>query len=186
MTATTTTVTRRSDRPVDSTPAQSSSGRETPQFRLRRRAHRVVLIAHILASVGWFGVALAVAMAGIAAVTTGDRTLPVALYRSMETAPWLSIPLGLVAVATGIVLGLGTRYGLVRHWWVVAKIVIAVAVVVTDAVLVRAVAHDAAMSGAGSAPLYGSTIAHVVLLAVATWLSVVKPRARTPFRARHA
>lgn len=186
MTATATTVARTSEGHVEPIPAQSSSGRERTRFRLRRRAHRVALIAHVLASVGWFGVALAVAMAGIAAATTGDRTLPVALYRSMETAPWLSIPLGLVAIATGALLGLGTRYGLVRHWWVVAKIGIAGAFVATDAVLVRTVAHDAAITGAAPPPLYGSTIAHVVLLAVATWLSVVKPRGRTPLGARRA
>ena len=46
-----------------------------------------------------------------------------------------------MAQATGVVLGLGTVYGLVRNWWVVAKIAISVAVVVTDAVLVVD-AHD--------------------------------------------
>jgi hypothetical protein len=99
----------------------------------------------------------------------------------METAPWLSIPAGLVAVATGGLLGLGTSFGVIRHWWVVAKIGIAVAVIVTDAVLVGHVAHDAATTGDPTAPLYGSTIAHVVMLGVVTVLSVFKPRGRTPW-----
>ena len=80
-----------------------------------------------------------------------------------QTAPWLSIPAGLAAVATGVLLGLGTSFGLVRHWWVVVKIVIAAAVIVTDAVLVGHVAHDA-VAGRVGPPLYGSTIAHVVVL----------------------
>jgi hypothetical protein len=101
----------------------------------------------------------------------------------METAPWLSIPFGLIAVATGTLLGVGTIYGLLRHWWVVAKIAIAAAVVATDAMLVARIAHDAAVTGSPAPPLYGSTMAYVVVLAVATVLSV-KPRGRTPWDRR--
>lgn len=65
-----------------------------------------------------------------------------------------------------------------------AKIAITGAVIITDAVLVTRVAHDAAFAGVTSAPLYGSTIAHVVLLAVATVLSVFKPKGRTQWGRR--
>lgn len=99
----------------------------------------------------------------------------------IEMVPWLSIPLGLLAVASGTLLGLGTKWGLVRHWWVVAKIAISVAVIVTDAVLIRRVAHDAAVNGN---PIYGPIIAHVVVLAIATVLSVFKPRGRVNARPR--
>jgi hypothetical protein len=150
-----------------------------PKFELRRRAHKVALTAHVLASVGWFGIAVVVAFCVIAARTTGDHAFSHALYRTIETVPWLSIPVGLLAVATGVLLGIGTTWGLVRHWWVVAKIAIAVAVIATDAVIVGQTAHDAAAGGSG-APLTGPTVAHVVVLAVATVLSVFKPRGRTP------
>ena len=96
-------------------------------FRLRGRAHKVALTAHILTAVGWFGIAVVVAFCGLAAAASDDRLLATALYRTMETAPWLSIPAGLAAVATGVLLGLGTSFGLIRHWWVVVKIVIAAA-----------------------------------------------------------
>jgi hypothetical protein len=144
----------------------------------------VALTAHILAAVGWFGVALVVAFCGIAASATSDPTLAPALYRTMETSLWLSIPIGLTAVATGTILGLGTVFGLIRHWWVLAKLAIAVAIVVTDAVLVGRVAHDAVISGAAPPALYGSTIAHTLLLAVAAVLSVFKPWGRTAWGRR--
>jgi len=160
------------------------SAASTPAgFRLRGRAHKVALTAHILTAVGWFGIAVVVAFCGLAAAASDDRVLASALYRTMETAPWLSIPVRLAAVATGVLLGLGTSFGLVRHWWVVVKIVIAAAVIVTDAVLVGHVAHDA-VAGRVGPPLYGSTVAHVVVLGVATVLSVFKPRGRTPWGRR--
>ena len=160
-----------------------SAGSTPAGFRLRGRAHKVALTAHILTSVGWFGIAIVVAFCGLAAAASDDRVLASALYRTMETAPWLSIPAGLAAVATGVLLGLGTSFGLVRHWWVVVKTVIAAAVIVTDAVLVGHVAHDA-VAGRVGPPLYGGTIAHVVVLGVATVLSVFKPRGRTPWERR--
>ena len=124
-----------------------------------------MLCAHILTSVGWFGVAVVVAFCGLLAVHRGRRAAAGALPDDAD-APWLSIPMGLAAVATGVVLGLGTTFGLVRNWWVVAKIAISAAVVVTDAVLVGRAAHDALVTGRAPVPLYGSTIAHVVMLAV--------------------
>ena len=161
--------------------APSHDGRA---FRLRRRPHKVALTTHILASVGWFGIAIAVAFCAMAAAVSDDEALSRALYRTLETLPWLSIPAGVTAVGTGSLLALGTTYGLVRYWWVIAKILIAIAVVVTDALIVVAVAHDAAVRGQAPPPLYGSTIAHVVVLAVATVLSVFKPWGRTPWARR--
>ena len=158
--------------------ARSGDGRT---FRLRRRAHKMALTTHILAAVGWFGIAIAAAFCAIAAAVTRDEALSLALYRTLETLPWLSIPIGITAVATGSLLGLGTAHGLFRYWWVIAKILIAVAVIVTDALIVVAVAHDAAVTGQAQPPLYGSTIAHVVTLAAATVLSVFKPWGRTPW-----
>jgi hypothetical protein len=66
----------------------------------------------------------------------------------------------------------------------VAKIAIAVVVVVTDAVVVRALAHDALVSGAGGRAPVGPLVAHVVVLTVATVLSVFKPRGLTPWARR--
>jgi hypothetical protein len=87
------------------------------------------------------------------------------------------VPLGLLAVATGILLSLGTKWGLIRYWWVVAKLVIAAVVVVTDLVVVRSAALEALRTGSARG-LFGSTIAHCVVLGIATYLSVFKPWGR--------
>ena len=152
----------------------------TRGFRLRKTAHKVALTAHVLSSVGWFGVAVVVVFCGITATVTSDPTLPVALYRAMHASLWLSTPTGVVAVGTGVVLSLGTVWGLVRHRWVVAKIGISAAVIVTDALVISSATASAASTGIASSPLRDGTIAHCIVLAVATGLSIFKPKGRTP------
>ena len=114
------------------------------------------------------------------------RTLPrEALLRAVHTMLWLSVPAGLLALATGVWLGVGTRWGLLRHWWVALKLAGAVAVIVTDVLVVRAGVLEA-MALRESRSLYGSAAAHCVVLGLATWLSIVKPRGRTPLGRRSA
>jgi hypothetical protein len=120
-----------------------------------------------------------------AAAVTDDDAFSRALYRTIETAPWLSIPFGFAAMITGGLLGVGTSAGLIRHWWVVAKIGIATVVIVTDALIVARLANEAANGGHVATGLYVSTIAHVVALAAATLLAVFKPRGRTARGRRH-
>ncbi len=158
-----------------------------PRFRLRGRPYKLALTAHILGSVGWFGIAVFVVFAFVASVVTGDAGLSNALVRTVETSPWLSIPVGVIAAATGVLLSLGTKWGLVRHWWVVAKIAISIIVILTDAFVLGHAAHDQLAAASSPRDLYGPTIAHAVVLGVATLLSVLKPRGRTPWsRAKDA
>lgn len=157
------------------------AARQRPSFRLRKRAYKTALVAHVLSSVGWFGIAVLVAFVVLTAAATGDPAQSGGLYRALALTPWLSIPAGIVAALTGVVLSLGTAHGLVRHWWVLAKVAISVAVVATDAAVVTRFAHEAAQTGVAAQPIYHAAIAHVVALAVATALSVFKPRGRTPW-----
>jgi hypothetical protein len=141
--------------------------------------HRALLVVHILTAVGWFGLAVTVAFIA----TVGSSTENVAFYEVIESTLWLSVPLGLAAAASGVALSVTTRWGLARHWWVVAKEAITVAVIVTDVLVVgpaMARAVDAGVPGEIPGPVY----AHGIVLAIATALSVIKPRARTPL-ARH-
>jgi hypothetical protein len=142
--------------------------------RAERRLHlpkggrRGLLIAHVLSSVGWFGVAALVLL-----LLTQDQ------FRAVELSLWLSVPLAAVSGVTGIVLGLGTRWGLAKHWWIVLKEVAFVPLVLTDLLVVRPSVHDAAQSIAGGRIL-DPAIAHCVVLALATIISIVKPFGRTP------
>src|SRR5262245_20745847 len=84
--------------------------------RAERTRHRIVLAAHVLTSAGWFGAALVVAvLLGIAGASGAAAAN--ALYRAVHTAIWVTVPLGAAAVVTGVVLGLTTKWGIVRYRW---------------------------------------------------------------------
>ena len=155
--------------------------RPVAAIHLRRAGHQALLTLHILASVGWFGMAALVAFCTLFAGATSDPALAASLYRSVQAAPWLTVPAGLVAIGTGILLGLATSYGLIRYWWVVAKFAVAVAVVVADAVVIPTAADHAVTTGHATGLLLGPAIGHVIVLAAASTLAVFKPRAQTPW-----
>ena len=137
-------------------------------------------MAHVLTSVGWFGVAATVAFIAVVGTTAAGE---VAAYDVIGATVSLSVPLGLAAAVTGAALSLTTRWGVARHWWVVAKEVITVAVIATDVLVVWPTMERAVDAGA-PVGVPGPIYAHCVVLAVATALSVVKPQARTPLARR--
>ncbi|MFN2607176.1 MAG: hypothetical protein ABR511_04680 [Acidimicrobiales bacterium] len=151
-----------------------------PRFRWRRTGRKVALTAHILASLGWFGVAVLVLFSVLAARATTDATLSASLYRTVGLALWVSVPLGVASFLSGEVLGLGTPWGVLRYWWLVAKVAVNIAVVATDLAVIAPMAHRAITSGVGPDALGDGAIAHCVALTVATVLSVFKPGGRTP------
>jgi hypothetical protein len=129
--------------------------------------------------VGWFGLAITVAFCGTVGRSRGD----LAFYEVIRSTLALSVPLGLTAAASGVALSLTTRWGLARHWWLVAKELITIAVIVTDVAIVGPEMTKAIDSGKAIA-MPGPVYAHCVVLAIATVLSVLKPRARTPLGKR--
>lgn len=145
------------------------------RWRLPKRAHQGLLTAHVLASVGWFGVAVAVLFCALVGQSRDD----VAFFEVVDATLALSIPLGLASAVTGVALSVTTRWGLARHWWVVLKELGTVAVIATD-VLVVAPTMARAVDAGVPAEVPGPVYAHVVVLALATVLSIVKPKARTP------
>jgi hypothetical protein len=157
--------------------------------RLGPGARKLTLTVHVAAGVGWLGVHAVLVLLAVTGLTTGDEALLHAVYVTAGEVVWLVFPFAAVSLASGVVLGLGTAWGLFRHFWVTAKLVINVAMLaVSGAVLSRFVsqAADRARDGAavgdlGPRILVGST-AGLVLLVAATALSVWRPRSRPRLR----
>lgn len=89
---------------------------------------------------------------------------------------FFGIPLSVGTLVSGIALGLGTKWGVFRYPWVVAKLALIVSVMVVGGAVIGP-AEDAMMRGGADAS--GQRIAaaayDVLALAVATGLSVFKP-----------
>jgi len=93
--------------------------------RLSRRQRQAVLVLHIVSAVGWIGVDFALLPLVITGLTTDDGPTAAAAYRAVAIfVPWTIPALSLLIVSTGVLLGLGTKWGLIRHWWVTVKLVI--------------------------------------------------------------
>jgi hypothetical protein len=87
----------------------------------------LALTAHVVSSVGWLGAAAAYLALAVAALSSAEPQLVRAAYLAMEPIAWAAlIPLALASLLTGVVQALGTKWGLLRHWWVVMKLALTV------------------------------------------------------------
>ncbi|HWG27044.1 DUF2269 family protein [Actinospica sp.] len=162
------------------------------------RLRRGVLTVHIVASVGWIGVDLCVLVLAILGATSHDPTTQRSAFVVLgPVANVLLIPLPLLALISGIAISLGTRWKLLRHYWVVLSLLLT-AIAATAVLfalrprLVRAseLARNAADPGSavgdlGQQIVTASSIALVVLCAVNA-INVYKPWGRTARGARAA
>ena len=161
----------------------------TPDLR------KFALTVHVIVSVSWVGavaVFLALALAGL---VSPDIQLVRASYLAMDlTYRSVVIPLGLASLITGLVSSLGTEWGLVRHYWVLVKLLLTIPASILMLVHVQPVRY---MAGAAAATMLSSADlsrlrmqlveyagAALVVLLVATALSTYKPRGRTGYGAR--
>lgn len=169
------------DHAVERTPA--------PANRLGRRARRVVLTVHILGAGAWIGIDVVLGVLVFTALLTGSTETEALCYRALELfAVWPLLTAGLVTLASGIVLGLGTKYGLIRFKWVAVKLVINVVLVGLVAFALRPGLAEAAAygellaaGGTGTTDVGGLVFPPLVsgvALVTATVLSVFKPWGR--------
>lgn len=152
---------------------------------LPRRARSVLLTLHVTLSVGWVGLDASLLVLVATALRTGD---PAAAAAAGMLGTTLLAPFAFGALVTGLVLALATPWGLLRHWWVLVKFVITVALVGGGMGMLLPRLGLLADGAAGPVQVQAlvSTSVALVLLGSATVLSVVKPWGRTPRGARRA
>jgi Predicted integral membrane protein (DUF2269) len=152
----------------------------TPSRRLSPKLRRAVLTAHIVVSVGLLGDVAAVLAVNVRAATTADPDLAAASYELLAMFTILfGIPLSLGSLLTGLALGAGSKWGVLRYRWVAGKLLLILSVIVVGAVVLGP-GTDAMRDGRGGAELrliLGSAWDVAALLA-ATGVSVFKPGGR--------
>jgi hypothetical protein len=154
---------------------------------------KLALTAHVSLSVGWIGAVAGFLALSIAGLTSDDPAVVRSSYLGMDTiGRFVIVPLSFVALATGLVQALGTQWGLVQHYWVLAKLFLTLTATialllhqftaVTEAAKRASldVLPSAELSSIGSQLVADATLAIALLVAVTT-LSIYKPWGRTRY-----
>jgi len=109
---------------------------------------KLALTVHLTSSLGWIGAVVAYLVLGVAAVISPDAQTVRAVWTAMDiTGWWAIVPLAVAALLTGVVMSVGTHWGLFRHYWVVISLVLTVACTV---VLVLHMPTVSKMAGLGA------------------------------------
>ena len=155
----------------------------TPSIR------KLALTAHVTASVGWLG-AVAGFLALALAVQTGyDPQLLRGLYLAMWLTGWyVVVPLCLASLLTGLVMSLGTKWGLFRHYWVTVKFLLTVISTLILLGFTQTLGYIGVLAADASGPVAEFTqspVSHsaggLIVLLINTALSIYKPWGKTPF-----
>jgi hypothetical protein len=170
--------------------AAVSTAPATGAFSLGRRWRRITLILHIVAGGAWIGIDVMVAVLVCTGRFATDAEVRGLAYRALAAfVVWPMLTAGLLCLVTGLVLGLGTKWGLLRYWWIVVKL--ALNLVLCTLILVAlepgmdAVAAYGRDLSAGAEPppevstLFFPPAVSLTALTIATVLAVVKPWGRT-------
>jgi hypothetical protein len=153
---------------------------------------KALLTTHLMSSVGWFGAVACFLVLAIVGVESASAELVRGSYLAMQVLTWsLIVPLCLASLVTGILQALGTPWGLLRHYWVITKLVLTVVATLIllmhtqpiGAVATRAAAAALAFSDLRGVriQLIGDAGAALLVLLVTTILSVYKPRGMTRY-----
>ena len=184
------------------TPSLPETRRErttaTPERRflaVRPGLRKATLVLHILCGVGWMGADVALFILLYTGLTTDDGAVAAACYRAVSVFVPIAVPvLSLGMLATGLLLGWGTKWGLLRYWWVLVKLALASIMVVLVFVSLlpgvgdledadAALSADAVRDSLGSAPesMMFPPVVSFLMLGTAAILSVYKPWRQTPW-----
>jgi hypothetical protein len=167
----------------------------TSAFVLGRRWRRAVLIVHVLAGGSWIGIDVMVAVLVWTGRFGADADVRGLAYRALAAfAVWPMLTAGLICLVSGLVLGLGTKWGLLRYWWVAVKLILnlvlcALIIVALEPGLAAVGAYGRELGSGAPAPaeissLFFPPAVSLTALTVATVLSVVKPWGRIGRRSR--
>jgi hypothetical protein len=164
----------------------------TSGFRLSRPARRGVLALHILCGVGWMGADVLLAILVLAGRLSDDGATVAAAYTAVRLVVPAAVPvLAGGMLVTGVLLGLGTKWGLVQWWWVFVKLLVGIVLTVLVFVALVPAALGIPDGLTGTADQVRDAVGHTgedllypplvsfTALAFALVLSVYKPWSRT-------
>lgn len=153
---------------------------------------KLALTAHIASSVGWLGAVIGFLALAAASLTSRDAQELRGLYLAMALSGWyVIVPLCLASLLTGLVMSLGTKWGLFRHYWVSTKFLLTVVSALILFEFTQTLNYLGVLAAETTIPidelrkLSQSPVIHsgggLLVLLVNTTLSVYKPWGRTRY-----
>jgi hypothetical protein len=152
---------------------------------------KLVLATHLTSAVGWVGAVVAYVVLDVTAASSQDpQTVRAAWIAMGLIAASAIVPLAIASLLTGLVISLGTKWGLFRHWWVLISFVLTVVatlVLLAEAGVISGIAAIAQDPSTSAEELLAlpSTLAHsvggLVVLLVVQVLNVYKPHGLTRY-----
>ncbi len=156
---------------------------------------KFALTAHVVSSVGWLGAVASVLVLAIAGLIGDDDQMVRSVYLAIDLTTWFVIVLlAFASLLTGLVVALGTQWGLFRHYWVLVKFMLTI--LATMLLLLHtqpigrlaAVARETTIGGADMRALQiqivGDAGAALLALLVNVTLSIYKPGGMTAYGRR--
>jgi hypothetical protein len=114
--------------------------------RLSPGWRKTILVLHIAGGVGWMGLDVALVILAATGLSTDNGRIAASCYTAIGLIVPPAVPtLSLVMLTSGLMLGLGTKWGLLRYWWVLVKL--GLGVVLTALVFVALLPVAAALPG---------------------------------------
>ena len=159
---------------------------------LKPPLRKLVLTAHIIFTVGWLGSVAAFMALAIVGLTSQDVQTVRAAYPAMGLITrFVIVPLSFAPLLiTGPLLSLGTPWGLFRHYWILAKLLINILSTIILLIHIQPIQYlsnataEGKLSSADQGLQLQMTVAAgaaLIALIVATALAAYKPRGMTPY-----
>ena len=160
---------------------------------------KIVLTAHIVVALGWLGAVAGFLALGIGGLTSQDPEVIRGNYLAMDQiSRFVVIPLSLATLATGLFQALAGQWGLVKHYWILLKLSLAVFAVAALLMHQFGPISEAARNVAGATPdtllgprllslkvdLVRAPALAIVLLLTTASLGVFKPWGLTAYGKR--
>jgi hypothetical protein len=157
---------------------------------------RALVTAHVVFSAGWTGCIAAYVVVTVAAIAADtDQAVRVCYEIMTDVVWWVVLPFDLASLVTGLLLATLTSWGLLRHRWVVAKLVLSLVATAVLLVYVGEIGYLAGLTertpiGAADLETLQSpegllhSVGGAVVVLTAVVLGVWKPRGLTRYGAR--
>src|SRR5262245_40896432 len=158
---------------------------------MTRGLRKFVLSAHITFAVGWLGAIAGFLALAIVGLKSQDVQTVRSSYLAMDLITrFVILPLSFAPLVTGPILSLGTPWGLFRHYWILAKLLITILSTIILLIHLQPISYLSEVSANGtlSSAAYpvqlqmviASTAALIALL-MANILAVYKPKGMTRY-----